>query len=177
MANFEQAIPVILGHEGGYVNNPRDPGGATNFGVSLVWLKAQGQVLGDFNHDGDVNAEDIKTMSQADACQIYKTRWWDRYNYGTINDQKIATKVFDFAVNMGPVQAHKILQRALIQCDQQVTLDGQLGPGTLGAVNRTDARHLLDALREQAAKFYHGLVLKRPNLECFLQGWLARAYS
>jgi lysozyme family protein len=186
MADFNVAIPVILRHEGGYVDNKRDPGGATNFGVSLRWLLANGQVDkdhdgildGDFNHDGIVDARDIATMSVADATAIYKREWWDYFGYGNISSDAVATKVFDMAVNMGGKQAHKLLQRAINRCgNDTIAVDGVLGNQTLAATNAVDGWRLLSTLRGVQADFYRGLVWNNPRLAEFLNGWLNRAYD
>jgi len=88
MSLFELAIPIVLRHEGGLVDNPNDPGGITNHGVSLRWLKSKG-LAGDLNHDGDVDAADIKIMTVEQASGFYKTYWWDKYNYGAIVAQMV----------------------------------------------------------------------------------------
>src|SRR6266481_707309 len=104
MSTFELAIPVILRHEGHFVNNPADPGGATNFGVSLRWLKSQG-LAGDINNDGDIDIDDIKILTPAIAGEFYRTKWWNAYQYGNLVAQAVGTKVFDMSVNMGPPRA------------------------------------------------------------------------
>src|SRR4051812_29003946 len=96
MSSFDQAIPTILKHEGGYVNDTKDPGGETNWGISK---RSYPQL-------------DIKNLSREQAIYFYRRDWWNKYNYGAIHDQQVATKVFDIAVNMGASQAHKLLQRA-----------------------------------------------------------------
>ncbi|MDF2866609.1 MAG: hypothetical protein K0S11_79 [Gammaproteobacteria bacterium] len=177
MAEFERAIPSILQHEGGYVNDAVDPGGATNYGISLRYLKGLGNEIGDLNKDGVIDGSDIKTMTQQEAMAIYRRDWWDQYKYGLITDQRVATKVFDMAVNMGGGQAHKLLQRACNQVCKQALLsvDGVLGIKTLTQVNRLPSDILLVALREQMANFYRGLVQQKPALAKFLRGWLNRA--
>jgi len=186
VSDFNVAIPVILRHEGGWVNNKNDTGGATNFGVSLRWLLANGQIDndhdgyldGDFNHDGIVDARDIAAMSVADATDIYRREWWDYFGYGNISSDAVASKVFDMAVNMGGKQAHKILQRALIRCGiAPLTVDGVLGNHTLASTNAVDQWRLLPALQNVQAEFYKGLVENNPGLAEFLTGWLRRAYD
>jgi lysozyme family protein len=183
MATFEVALPTVLLHEGGYVNNPADPGGATNWGVSLRYLKALGDANhdglldGDIDRDGDVDIDDIRLMSSQQAGDIYKTQWWDRYGYGHILDQTLATKILDLAVNMGAFQVHKILQRAILSCGKTIVVDGVLGPKSFEAINSLPADDLLFHVRDQAAEFYRSLVIKRPKSGVFLKGWLRRAYS
>jgi lysozyme family protein len=180
MSRFEPAVEVLLKHEGGYVNNVNDSGGATNYGVSLRFLNDQG-LLGDFNADGAVNIEDIKNMSIDDAKKVYKTCWWDKYKYGTIIDQTIATKVFDLSVNMGGSRAHKLLQSALNKAFAlRLTVDGVLGPATISVINAVSddkEQLLLTAYCDEAWAFYQGLIAAKPSQQVFAKGWKNRAYS
>lgn len=179
---FAAGLAIVLKHEGGYVHNPADPGGATNYGVSLrtvAGLDADGDGRLDFDADGDgdVDPADIRAMTPDQASAYYRSQWWDRFGYGAIRHADVAIKVFDLAVNMGAVQAHKLLQRALRGCWFGAEEDGQLGPKTLSSVNAADARALLPALRSEAAGFYRTLAATKPSLAQFLPGWLNRAYS
>jgi len=180
MANFEKAIVVLLKHEGGYVNNPNDPGGATNYGVSLRFLKDYPE-LGDIDKDGDVDIQDIKNMKIADAKKIYQKIWWDKNKYGNIVDDTIATKVFDAAVNMGTSQAHKLLQTALNKAfGMRLTVDGIVGPATMGVINAcADDKEqiLLTAFCDEMWGFYQRIIARNPKLKVFENGWKNRAYS
>jgi lysozyme family protein len=177
MSTFEAAIPTILAHEGGFVNNANDPGGATNFGVSLRWLRGQDIAIADIDHDGDVDADDIKALTSSIAAKFYQTMFWDKFGYGQVSDQNVATKLFDLAVNTGPVQAAKLIQRAASACGQQIDVDGKLGAHSYAAINAADPASLMFHLRDQSAAFYRNLVAKKPTLSTFLAGWLRRAYS
>ncbi len=160
-AKFAKAIKVILAHEGGYVNDPNDLGGETNFGISK---RSYPNV-------------DIKNLTREQAVEIYHRDWWDRYKYGRIEDLDVATKVFDLSVNMGPVPAHKLLQEAVNFTEtESLAVDGIIGPMTLSAVNQADPRQLVQALRFLAAKRYYELARARPANRGFLLGWLNRAY-
>lgn len=179
MSNFYTAIHVVLKHEGFFVNDRNDPGGATNYGVSLRWLKTIGDLDGDgfldgdFDHDGDVDAEDIKKMQQDDAIKLYRQHWWDKNQYEKIINQAIATKTFDFAVNMGSKQAHKCLQRAIRAASSTKLIDdGILGVKSLEAINAANPPVLLAAFRSEAAGFYRAL-----NKPKYIEGWLNRAYA
>ena len=176
MANFTKAIPVILKHEGGYVNHPNDPGGATNYGISLRYLKDAGL---DVNNDGIIDSMDIRQLTAESASHIYRKYWWNKYGYEAIIDQPLATKVFDIAVNMGPSQAHKLLQRAANKVfgSDVLKVDGGLGPKTLKLINELQAARLLVVLRETVADFYRELVRNRCEFAPFLKGWLNRAAS
>ena len=158
MARFEGAIGTVLKHEGGYVNDPADPGGETKYGISKR----------SYPH------LNIKALTVEQAKAIYRKDFW-RYN--RIKNQRVATKVFDMGVNMGPSTAHRILQQALRNLGQQITVDGKFGPRTLAATNRTDAGRLIQELRVLQAERYVGIILARPASKRFLRGWLRRAVS
>jgi len=173
MSNFDTAIITVLKHEGLFTNDQQDPGGATNYGVSLRWLKSIGVLDGDINHDGEINVDDIKNMTQTDAIRLYHEYWWDKYCYEKIHNQSVSTKAFDLSVNMGSMQAHKCLQRA-VRATAGICLleDGVLGEKSFEAVNNANSDILLAAFRSEAAGFYRSL-----NKPYYLEGWLNRAYS
>lgn len=181
MSEFKQAIPHILKHEGGYVNNPNDSGGATNYGVSLRFLKGFNGKVGDFDGDGDVDIADIKNMTVEDAMGIYEDFWWKKYKYGLINDQTIATKIFDFSVNMGAKRAHILLQQALNRAfGMNLAVDGIIGPATRGVINSIEddeEQILLNAYADEAWGFYSRLIARNPRMKVFSRGWKRRAYS
>ena len=177
MSDFEYAYQRLMELEGGFSDDPDDAGGASKYGVSLRYLESLGPEYGDFDGDGDVDAVDVRKMSQEDAKAIYKALWWDRQGYGDIEEDIIAAKVFDLAVNMGARQAHLILQRALRACGRRVAEDGVIGPKTIGAANGADELELRAALRSEAAGVYRLIVKAHPTNSKFLQGWLNRAYS
>ena len=107
---FERAMARLLGDEGGYVDNPADPGGETKFGIT----KREYPNL------------DIAALTPAAAAAIYYRDWWQRYGYGELPGP-IAVKLFDLAVNIGPDHAARCMQRALRACGRRVTEDGALG--------------------------------------------------
>lgn len=177
MALFKDAISTVLKHEGGFVDHPADPGGATNFGVSLRFLTSLPKTIADLNKDGKVDRTDIKNMTVAQASMLYESQWWNKYSYGTINDQALATKLFDTAVNLGASQAHKLMQRALVSLGVSVVVDGVLGPKSIAAINACNAVKLLQALRAEQAAFYMRLIKQKPSFKVFEKGWMARAAS
>ena len=172
MASFDLAIPHVLRHEGGWVDDPVDPGGATNYGISLRFAQQEGL---DFDGDGDVDADDVRGLTQAQAGEIYRERFWDRYGYEQITDQRIAAKVFDACVNTGPVRAHRFLQRALCAVGRAVEVDGSAGPKTIAATNEADSDRLMVELIREQANFYRTLAELKPRLAKFLKGWMRRA--
>lgn len=181
MSDFDKAIPLILKHEGGFVDNKNDPGGATNFGISLRYLKDHPD-FGDFDHDGDVDAEDIANMTVEDAMKVYKLEWWDKFHYGQINDQTIATKVFDMAVNMGAKRSAMLLQAALNKVfGLNLTVDGILGPASMRVINAVtdgdEEQQLLNAYCDEIWARYQYLIAHNSKLAVFANGWKRRAYD
>ncbi|MBW8308077.1 MAG: hypothetical protein K0M45_00285 [Candidatus Paracaedibacteraceae bacterium] len=174
MADFNKAIPYILENEGGYIVHPNDPGGATNFGISLRFLRAIGL---DIDQDGDIDADDIKSLNGASSSEIYKKYFWEAAGYSMINNQVIATKVFDLAVNMGAFRANKILQQSasIALASNKIAIDGIIGPQTIQALNSINSELLEDLICQAAAHYYSELANKNPKLGIFLTGWLKRA--
>lgn len=174
-SNFDQAVEVILAHEGGLVRNPNDPGGLTNFGISMRFAKnnLNGSHFG--RGDGPVNDLDIINMTREEAKKIYFDFWWNKQGYGKIDDQRLATKVFDMSVNMGPVQAHKLVQRAANFFNSDVIDDGQFGPRTISSLNSNPIDQMLLQIISQQKAFYQHIVAASPTKQEFLKGWLKRA--
>ena len=175
MAFFSEAIEKILEHEGGWVNHPSDPGGATNFGISLRWAKQQGMAV-DVDLDGDVDVDDIRKLDKTKAAELYRKFFWSPF-YDQISSQDIATKVFDLRVNAGASQSHTCLQRAVRACGAPITEDGLIGPGTVAAVNKSHQMAVLAAFKSEMAAFYRVLVAQKSSFAPFLHGWLKRAYD
>lgn len=175
MATFADAIETILAHEGGWAEHPNDPGGATNFGISLRWAKQQGMEV-DIDMDGDVDADDIRKLPREEAINLYRKFFWSPF-YEQISSQDIATKVFDLRVNAGASQAHIVLQRACKAAGAPITEDGLIGPGTIAACNKSHPQAVLAAFRSEQAAFYRVLVAQKSSFSPFLNGWLKRAYA
>lgn len=172
MSNFEIAIHRVLKDEGGFVDDRQDSGGATNFGISLRWLKSLPDLPKVFSCS-DIGIETIQQLTREQAIFLYRHYFWDPYHYERILDQRIATKVFDFTVNAGSHASHTALQWALrASGHDKIPIDGILGEYTFKAVNGANAQVLLAAFRSEIAGYYRGL--KNPHFE---SGWLARAYA
>jgi len=169
MSSFDVAIVVVLDHEGGYANESGDSGGPTNFGISEKFLCDEAGLL-----PSDADTE-IKTMTKEQAAALYHKCWWDRYGYGALRNQQLATKIFDMAVNMGAEQAHKLLQRSANELGMKLEVDGVLGPETLRAANACIPDMLINKLVSKQAAFYQQLAIDHPKMRKFLTGWLERA--
>lgn len=174
MSDFNEAIKVILRHEGGWVDHPSDPGGETNFGISSLIIRREGitaQQLG-VPH---MMPGYLKLMKVEAAIGIYKQLFWDRYRYGNIVDQTAATKVFDCGVNCGPGRAHRMAQAAANACGQKLIVDGILGPATFAGINACDPRAFVYAFADEMMGYYQAIVRKNPRLEVFIRNWSRRA--
>jgi lysozyme family protein len=182
---FDLAVARLLKTEGGFVNHPKDPGGATNFGISLRFLLIEGRI--DANHDrfadfdldmdGDIDVADIRKLTHKDAEVLYRRCFWDRLGCEGFA-RPLGEMLFDQAVNGGIGAAVKILQRAI---NFASGVDGAMGAQTRAAVQRVLAfpakgmPALVVAYREMAKARYRSLVKGDPILRVFLKGWLARA--
>ncbi len=169
---FQACISSILEHEGGLSLDKRDKGGATQWGISLRYLRSIGY---DINGDGKINEEDIIGLPLHGAIYIYRKHWWDRYKYAAFNELIVVEKVFDLAVNMGGYAAHKLLQIAINRLrDKPITVDGLLGGQTFGAANAADGQELRQQLRDCAKHRYIEILAANPDMEWARKGWLAR---
>jgi lysozyme family protein len=148
MTSFDQAFDKTVGHEGGYVNDPRDPGGETKFGISKRAYPGL----------------DIKSLTLADAKAIYKRDYWDRARCDDL-PHGVAFDVFDAAVNSGPGQAIRWLQRAVGVAD-----DGVVGPFTLAAVKRMEPEALQARYSGQRLDF----MTRLSTWDSFGRGWARR---
>lgn len=171
--DFQEAVEITLKNEGGLSIDKSDPGGITNYGVSLRFLQENGV---DINGDGSINAKDILQLTEQDAISIYLDKFWNKFNLESIKNDELADKVFDLSVNMGGYQAIKMLQQAInFQLRFRIQTDGIIGKMTLNALNNVNIPALLTAYKALACNFYQNLVVKNYNLQKFLVGWLRRA--
>ena len=167
---FLKAIPYVLTHEGHISNEAFDAGGYTSYGISLLFLES---IHDDVNHDGKVDANDIKGLTVDQAEQIYFDNFWKPI-YEKLSD-RIATKVFDVAVNTGNLRAALFLQKTAIALGQNITADGLLGDQTIMALSHYNDDQILDKYCDIQAQFYKDIVAKNPSQQKFENGWLNRA--
>ncbi len=162
MNNSKRAIVEILKHEGGYVNHPNDPGGATNKGITIAtfrrYIKPGGAVA------------DLKALTEAQAIIVYKRQYWDAV-LGDLLPGGVDYAVADFAVNSGPSRAAKYLQRVI-----GVTQDGRIGPATLAAVDAANPIQVIHDLCDARLGFMRAI--KGGSLwKTFGKGWSRRVAS
>ena len=150
--NFDQAFDILLKHEGGFSDHAADPGGKTRFGITEAVAREAG-------YRGD-----MRELPMDIAKRIYKSRYWDAVRANEL-PEAVRYAVFDAAVNSGPRQAIRWLQRAVVVKD-----DGIIGPQTLAAVRAADPERLLRRFLSQRLRFMTNL----PNWGSFSRGWARR---
>ncbi len=166
MADFETAVKLILKHEGGYVNNSSDPGGATNRGITFMLFKQYADAL-----SLKKTLHDLMNLTEDQAKFIYREEFWDKMKGDQFKNQQVANIVFDGYVNMGG-KALKLLQKEV-----GAWVDGQIGNESLQAINGADPRALFNGYKDARIKFYENLVIQKPKLAVFKKGWLNRINS
>ena len=145
---FDQCFEKLIAHEGGVSENPKDPGGLTNYGISQ---RAYPNL-------------DIRSLTLAEVKQLYKRDYWDRAQCDQLPSQ-LSYLVFDAAVNSGIGQSIRFLQRAVGVAD-----DGAIGPITLSAAKRMDAESLCARFIGQRLEF----MTKLSTFDVFGKGWSRR---
>ena len=166
---FDKAFEYTMPFEGwdAYTNDPDDKGGATKYGITVRTLTA---IRFDVDGDGDVTENDVKSLTYSQAKDILKRKYWDMIQADSIESERIAIKLFDCAVNMGPARATRIAQEALNDLRCGLVVDGLMGPKTLSSLNGSDEDVFFLFLVCRLEQYYVGL-----NQRKFLKGWLRRA--
>jgi lysozyme family protein len=154
--NFERSLALVLKHEGGYVDHPRDPGGATNLGVTLDTLSSwQGRIA---------TKSEVRALTVPQVAPIYRRRYWDAVE-GDDLPSGLDYAVFDFAVNSGVSRAARYLQAVL-----GVPQDGKIGPVTVAAAKAADTARVIETLCANRLKFLRDL----STFDTFGKGWTSR---
>jgi len=156
MSNFSECLKLVLHHEGGYVNHPKDPGGETNMGVTK-------RVYEEFG-----GTKDMKDLEFEDVMPIYKKNYWDRVKADDL-PAGLDLCVFDFGVNAGTGRAAKYLQSLV-----GATADGAIGPNTLKTVEVYVQIEGIEATIEAYQKNRQGYYEKLKTFETFGRGWTRR---
>ena len=151
MKLFNKCIEIVLKHEGGYVNDPDDWGGETNYGIAKRYFPN----------------EDIKNLTIERAKELYYQYYWLPMNLEGIQNESAVLEIFDFGVNAGRGRAIKKAQELA-----GVLADGICGPVTTNAINSYKGDFVED-YKEKRRKYYRHIAGKRNNVK-FLRGWLNR---
>lgn len=154
--DFRESVKVILKHEGGYVNDPVDPGGETNMGISK-------RAYPDL---------DIKGLTKEKAEEIYYKDYWLKSKAPQVPEE-LRLIYFDMVVNMGKSRAVKILQTAVNAKGVKTDIDGGIGPQTISNSLKSGLEPA--RLRSYRVKYYADLVNRKPSLEKYWYGWYRRA--
>ena len=154
MTTFDEIIEHVLEKEGGYVNDPTDLGGETNYGITKRFYP-------------DV---DIKNLTKEQAKEIYKRDYWDKNRVDELPEQ-LRHIFFDMCVNQGRGTAVKVLQRAANAKGAKLKVDGGMGPATLKAIQNVEH----DRVKSYRVLHYANLVINKPEQEKFWYGWFKRA--
>ena len=180
MPSVEEVAAQIVAREGGYVNDPDDPGGATNYGVTIGTMKSLGL---DLNKDGQVDATDVRMLTRAQAQQIFVEHYFRRPRLSDL-PPAVQASVFDMYVNAGS-NAIRILQRLVTRMGFHATDDGILGPRTILAAAQADAAapgYFADAYGIARRNYYYALGDARPASRKYARtraggkgGWITRA--
>lgn len=177
MNNFEFANKFTSKWEGGFVDHKSDPGGATNYGVSLRWLKNEGI---DIDGDGKIDINDIKALTPGKAAELFKKEFWNKLKCEQL-DKLVACVTYDAGVNVGRTQAVKFLQRACNRVTgSNLVVDGIIGTATISSTNNTlKTIELAIACIEARESFHKELANKSPypdgrDYRPFIKGWLNR---
>jgi len=180
MTTVRQIAQEIVDREGGYVNDPDDPGGATNFGVTIHTLRRLGL---DLDRDGSITSADVRMLTRTQAVEIFLEHYFNRPLIAELPAGLQAT-VFDMYVNAGG-NAVKILQRLLVEMGYAVSVDGALGPQSLAAVRaafHAAPQEMVDAYGIARRNYYFRIADRRPASRKFARtraggkgGWIKRA--
>jgi lysozyme family protein len=154
--NFEQCLEMLLHHEGGFVNHPKDPGGITNLGVTK---KVYEEFLG-----REVTEQEMRDLTPEDVAPLYKRNYWDRLKCDDL-PSGVDWCAFDWGVNSGTGRSAKALQTCI-----GATADGAIGPATLKKLSEFDPKEIVMQMFEARQAFYEGL----STFDTFGKGWTRR---
>jgi len=165
MADINLLAPKIFKWEGGFADDPLDQGGATNMGVTIATWR---QVGCDKDGDGDIDVDDIKLLTRADATAVLKKFYWDRWRADEMNNQALADILVDWLWCSGK-WGITIPQRLLGVPD-----DGIVGPVTISKVNSANPWQLKIRIYNARVAFIRSIISRDPSQKRFENGWLKR---
>lgn len=158
--NLERSIQEVLKHEGLFSDHPADPGGATNYGVTLKTYRR-------YKRNPHLTAEDLKNITMDEVHDIYKIGYWDPIKADEL-PSGVDFVVFDMAINAGPGRAAKLLQEVL-----GVVVDGIIGKNTIKAANQGYPEKVVRDYTQVREGYYRLL----PHFSTFGKGWLRRTHE
>ena len=180
MRNLRQLAEEIVAREGGFVNDPDDPGGATNFGVTIHTMRRLGL---DLTGDGQIGVDDVRALSREQAVDIFIEHYWRRPRIDAL-PEVLQPSVFDMYVNAG-ANAVRILQRLLVEMGYDIDVDGLIGPQTIRtarAAALAAPNHIADAYGIARRDYYYAVADARPASRKYARrrdgskgGWIKRA--
>lgn len=180
MHSVESIAAEIVRREGGFVNDPDDPGGATNHGVTIHTMRRLDM---DLNRDGRVDVADVRALTAAQAAQVYVRHYYLEPKIDQL-PEPIRASVFDMQVNAG-ANAVRILQRLMAAFGMAIRDDGVIGPITARTVAQAmelAPEHLVDAYGIARRNYYYRLADQRPASRKYARrndggkgGWITRA--
>jgi len=155
--NYPTALKQVLKSEGGWSDNPADPGGATMKGITIGTYRQ-------WKNNPNITKEQLRAISDAEVYDIYKQQYWNKID-GDYMPSGVDYALFDAAVNMGVGRAAKLIQEAV-----GVTADGVLGPKSLSAIQKANPKELIEKFSALKEAFYRSL----KTFPVFGVGWLRR---
>ena len=173
MADFTKAFQLMIAHEGGYVNDPDDPGGETYKGVARkIFSKWNGWTTVDMlkRQPGFPANLDKDAELQESVSDFYRVTFWDQMKGDQITDQAVATSIFDFGVNAGMGTSASLAQMVV-----GAKTDGVIGPQSVASLNTFNTEHFLAAFTVAKIARYVNIVKKRPTSQKYFYGWVLRA--
>ncbi len=171
MSDFSIALPITLAFEGGYVDDPKDPGGETNLGITLrVFSTTAHPLLGI-----EPTSDNLKNLQPAQAGIIYRANYWNAVRGDDIILQELANILFDFYVNSG-THASSLLQKVVnnMGAAPPVVVDGNIGQKTIDCLSALPQAEVYREFKAARLAFYQELGKKYPE---FVDGWVHRVES
>lgn len=174
MGNFNEAIKIVLDHEGSqYTNKPHDKGGPTKYGITE-------KTLDNYRMACSLPTYSVGQLTESEAKEIYRKGYWDVMKLDQVNDHKLCNVMMDLGVLHGPQKIVKVLQRLLLDIDED---DGVVGPRTLDAINASTTfkgqkvNMLPLWVMQDVTEDLFMDAIREPTQAQFLPGWLARINS
>ena len=164
---FDRALEYVLKNEGGFVNDPNDPGGATNYGITQgTYASWRGE---------PVNALDVETMSLEEAGTIYRERYWTPLGCDKLRQYPIACAMFDAGVLFGiHASATSAQQASMFMLPEGLVVDGKIGVKSIAALDLVQPQVFLPGFRHMLRQRVNRIIELRPTSERYRDGWNAR---